>query len=98
MLQMDQIIFLKDMFWDIDIESIDLKKNKEFVIERILKYGFTEQIAWLLKNYNRQSIVEVVKKSRNIDKVTANYWAIHFQIKKEEIMCLKRSLMQDCFY
>jgi hypothetical protein len=95
---MDYKKFLKDMFWDIDIESIDLKKNKKFVIERILKYGLTEQISWLLKNYNKQSIVKVVKNSKNIDKVTANYWAIHFNIKREEIMCLKRTLMQDCFY
>ena len=86
------------MFWDIDIERIDLKKNKEFVIERILEYGFTGQVSWLLKNYSRQSIIEVVKKSRNIDKITANYWAIHFHIKKEEILCLKRQLMQNCFY
>ena len=89
---------LKNLFWDFDIEKIDLKKDREFIIERILKYGLPEQVNWLLDNYTEKLIVEVIKKSKNIDKKTANYWAIHFQIPKKNILCLKRPLIQDCFY
>lgn len=88
----------KSLFWDRDINKIDLKKNKEFIIERILKYGRPEQVLWLLEAYTEEAIVEVVKKSKNIDKKTANYWAVHFRISKKEILCFNRRLMQDCFY
>ena len=89
---------LKSILWDVDLEKIDLEKDKKLIIERILKYGVSEQVAWLLGNYSEKSIVEVVKKSRNIDRKTANYWALRFHIPKEEILCLKRQLMQECFY
>lgn len=91
-------LVLKSLFWDIDVEKVDFNKNRKFIIERILKYGLPEQVAWLLDNYTEKYIIEVVKISKNIDKKTANYWAIHFHIPKEEILCLKRPLMQDCFY
>lgn len=89
---------LKGLFWDVDIEKVDPEKNSKFIIERVLKYGLTEHVNWLLHNYSERSIVEVVKKSKNIDRKTANYWAIHFHIPRQEILCIKRQLMQDCFY
>ncbi len=94
---MKNIVILKNLFWDRDINFIDIEKHKIFIIERILKYGLPEQVLWLLSTYPEQSIVEVIKKSKNIDKKTANYWAVHFQIPKKEILCFKRLLMQEYF-
>lgn len=95
---MNDKAIIKNLLWDVDIEKIDLQKNSVFIVERILKYGLPEQVNWLLDNYTEQCIVEVVKISKNIDKKTANYWAIHFQIPRKDILCLKRQLTQKCFY
>ena len=31
---------VKVILWDVDIEKLDIKRHKKFIIERIIKYGF----------------------------------------------------------
>ncbi len=83
---------LKPIFWDTDITNLDLGKNKRYTIERILVYGTTEHIKWLLKNYTDKDIIETVKVSKVIDRQTANYWSLYYNIKREEIICFRRQL------
>ncbi len=89
---------LRPFFWDVDISTVDVYKHKRFIIERLLKYGTSEEIKWLLKTYQDSDIIETLKISKNIDRKTANYWALHYGIKKEEVACLREPLMQTCFY
>jgi hypothetical protein len=89
---------LKSFCWDIDINTLDLDRHKRFIIERILKLGRPEHVRWLLDTFSKEAIVSVVKISKNIDKRTASFWALHFNIPREEVLCLNRPLMQPCFY
>lgn len=89
---------IAEFFWDVDIQRLDIAENKRFIIERLLQYGRPGQIKWLFAHYNDNEIIEVVKLSRTIDKKTANYWALHYNISPNEVLCLKRQLIQECFY
>lgn len=89
---------LRPFFWDVDIAALDAEKHKRFIIERILKYGTSKEVKWLLSKYTDEDIIETVKKSKNIDRKTASYWAVHYGINREDIACLNRQLTQDCFY
>ena len=88
----------KNLFWDFDIRKLDADKHSHFIIERVLQYGVPQDIRWLLTNYSDKDIIEVVKKSKNIDKKTANFGAIHFDIPTKEVLCLNRPLIQELFY
>ena len=94
----NDISVIADFFWDVDVKSLDVVKNKRFVIERLLQFGRPDQIKWLLAHYSDREIIEVVKSSKTIDKKTANYWALHYHILPKEVLCLNRQLMQECFY
>lgn len=89
---------IAEFFWDVDIKGLDTVKNKKFIIERLLRYGRPEQIKWMFARYSDSEIIEVVKSSRTIDKKTANYWTLHYNILPNEVLCLNRQLMQECFY
>lgn len=89
---------IAEFFWDVDTKGLDTGKNKKFIIERLLQYGRPEQIKWLFAHYSDKEIIEVVKSSRTIDKKTANYWSLHYNISSNEVLCLKRQLIQECFY
>lgn len=89
---------IAEFFWDVDIQRLDIAENKRFIIERLLQYGRPEHIKWLFAHYNDNEIIEVVKLSRTIDKKTANYWSLHYNISPNEVLCLKRQLDQECFY
>ncbi|HOK41899.1 MAG TPA: hypothetical protein PLD27_12795 [bacterium] len=66
----------KRYFWDCDFEefSKNAKKYKIFIAERILVFGDTAAVKWLLKNYKLEAILNIVKTSKKIDKMTRNYW------------------------
>ena len=89
---------VKHLLWDVDRNTIDPQKHKKFIIERVLKFGTPKEVRWLLATYAEADIIQVVKSSRSLDKKTANFWAVHFGIPSEEILCLNMLLLQSCFY
>lgn len=90
---------LKPIFWDIKIDNLDYENHKRYTIERILQYGFTEHIIWMMKHFEKKDIVEAVKNSRSIDRKTANYWSIHLGINRDEILCFtNQSAMSNSMF
>jgi len=81
---------LSSILWDTDINTIDIQLKKFAIIERILNFGRPEHLRWLFKNFSREDIINVIKTSSNLDKKVANFWAIHFNIPPEEILCFSK--------
>ena len=65
---------LKPILWDVDLASLDVKKDKDFIIKRVADKGRWDDIVWLKKQYAIDDIIDVVKKSKNISKKTKNFW------------------------
>ncbi len=86
--------FLKRYFWD--VEFIDLSKEKypRFIIERILEYGDEKAVKWMRDNFTKNKVKEVVCKSKNISKKSANFWQLLFNIKKGDVLCLTKSFQK----
>ncbi|MEW6455899.1 MAG: hypothetical protein AB1410_04195 [Acidobacteriota bacterium] len=82
---------LKTYFWDIDFKSLDFEKFSFYVIERLLEFGDEKATEWMIDYYGTEKVKEVVKKSRNISKKTANLWSIVLEIPFKEIECMKKS-------
>jgi len=67
---------VKRLFWDIDFNSIDLKKNHNFFITRIADKGGLNDLRWLVKKFSKKEISRAVNKSRNVSAKTKNFWKI----------------------
>ncbi len=50
---------LRGILWSRDINEIDLKKDKSYIIHQILAYGGWEHLTWLTQNYDKNQIREV---------------------------------------
>lgn len=71
----------KSLFWDTDINNIDLLKHKRYVIERILKFGTPSDYSWLKSVYSGDEIKEVIKRERSeLDKKSLNFWSRLYDI------------------
>ena len=81
---------LKPIFWDTDINKLDILKYKKYTIERILQNGRIEHINWMFLNFSDDEIIDAVKNSLIIDRRTANYWALYYKINKDEIVCFSK--------
>ncbi|MGB9599008.1 MAG: DUF6922 domain-containing protein [Myxococcota bacterium] len=88
----------KYLFWDIEPEKVDLERHKKFIIARSLRFGLVEDIKFVFNHFSIAEIINVVKTSRSLDRKTANFWALYFGIKKEDIYCLREQFQQSCFY
>ena|SRR3989338_2634518 len=78
-------------FWDIDIKTLSLTRNATFIIERLLEYGNERANKWVLHQYSKREIYNVIINSRRLSARSANFWAYVFEIPVEEILCLSKS-------
>ena len=83
--------YIKVVLWDVDTKELDLKKHWFFIIERIMVYGNENDVRWMLATFSKEQLIEVVKNSKNLDRKTANFWALWFGIDKERIRCFKNT-------
>ena len=58
------IKFRQELFWDVDPETIDPKKNARYIIERILDFGSLSEARWLFHFYSRSFIRKTIERPR----------------------------------
>jgi len=71
------------LLWSYDIKSLDLKRDKEYIITQVLNYGSWDDLKLLFKIYSEKELKEILKKpSRGLwfEKVL-NFWLTIFNIK-----------------
>ena len=68
--------FRQSLFWDTNPDNIDLKKNAQYVIERVLDHGNDKEVRWLRNFYDLSIIKQIVVKSRSLRPETKNLWTL----------------------
>ena len=91
---------LDKFFWDVSPDQIDFDRHSEYVIARLLEHGDLVAIQWLIKAYQKEEIINVVKRSRQLSRKTANFWRLRLAIPKSAVYALKRPylLSPEPFY
>ena len=75
----------KTLFWDVNPENLEWGKNQQLIIERTLQRGLTKEVDIVLSTYTFLQIQEAIIKSKTLDKKTANYFCIKFNIPLSSI-------------
>lgn len=83
--------FLSKYFWDVDFNSLNIKTDPFFIIERVLEYGDERAVKWILDNFSNSQIKQTLSKRRSFSKKSANYWSLILGIPKSKILCLDKS-------
>ncbi|MGB8951721.1 MAG: hypothetical protein WCC06_03535 [Candidatus Aminicenantales bacterium] len=65
---------LKPLFWETNVDNVDIQKNKDYIIERILEFGDKPAVKWLLATYPLSVIKKTLEESRGISKKSRNFW------------------------
>lgn len=82
--------FLRPYFWDVKFEDVDITKNPQFVLKRIIDRGDTDALLWALDRFNANDIKNLVLTSRDLSRRTANFWALIMNIDPTTIPCLQK--------
>ncbi len=64
------------LFWDTNPKNIDLKKNAQYVIERVADFGNDKEARWVLDLYDKKLLRRVIAKSRCLRPDTKNLWQL----------------------
>jgi hypothetical protein len=68
--------FRQSLFWDVNPKNIDVKKNAQYIIERILDFGNDKEVKWLWNSYSKSHLKSTVKKSRCLRPTTKTLWTL----------------------
>ena len=84
-------------FWEVEPKIIDIRKKSLYVIERVLDWGNTKDIKWLMEFYGRDLLEEVVRKRRGLSRKSAVFWAEVLEVNKQEVACLQKPYLGKPF-
>jgi len=49
---------LQGVLWSVDVEKLDIQKNKHYIINQIFSYGTGDEIRWLFRTYPFETLVD----------------------------------------
>jgi len=73
---------LHAFFWDADPSQIDTRKNKAYIIERLLELGDERAVHWLFSTYSLEEIRRVLNNSRSLFPKSRRFWEIMLETSK----------------
>jgi hypothetical protein len=79
----------KELFWDIEREKLDIRKDKYIIIERVINYGKEADEKVLYRWYSKGVIKRAVKKRINVQAGSLEYICAVLGIKEEQCRCYK---------
>lgn len=68
--------FRPTLFWDVNPKKIDVKKNAQYIIERIADFGRDKEARWALDFYDKNLLRKVISKSRCLRPETKTLWTL----------------------
>ena len=68
--------FRQSLFWDTNPDKIDIQKNAQYIIERVLDFGNDAEVSWLWKTYDKSLLRDTVSKSRSLMPESKKLWTL----------------------
>ena len=75
------------LFWDVDMESIDKKKNARFIIRRVIQRGSLQDWIKIKDFYGLNFIRSEILLMRELDSKTLCFFSTYFEIPKKNFRC-----------
>ena len=77
------------IFWDVDVQSVDMEKNGVFVLQRVLQYGILKDWLLLKSVMGAENIKALAVQLPTLDDVSISFLSNLYKIDKSEFKCYK---------
>ena len=71
---------ISQFFWDVRKDSIDLVRNKIYVLSRLMELGDEEAVQWMEQRYSREDFAEILNRKRGLSAKSRNYWKLKYHV------------------
>ena len=93
-----QLQLRPNLFWDVNVEDMDLKKHRADVIERITSRGRLDEFKLMLQYYGRETVKDILLQTRYLDKRTLSFCSLIFDVPKTEFRCYKLAQLNPGYW
>ena len=77
------------IFWDVDVQSVDVEKNGVFVLQRVLQYGILKDWLLLKSIMGVENIKALAVQLPTLDDISISFLSNLYKIDKSEFKCYK---------
>jgi hypothetical protein len=81
--------FVRQYSWYLDVEKINLQRDKKRIILNIMNYGSLEAIDWLFSIYSKDEINDVLINHGavgELSKKSLNFWCLILNVEKNRLV------------
>ena len=75
------------LFWDVNRNNIEFEKNKKFIIQRVLEYGFMSDWQIIYSYYGIDNIASTAATIKDLDGKSIAFIALLSKTPKEKFLC-----------
>lgn len=90
--------FLQPLFWEFDLQKLDLERNKWGIIERIINHGGLAEFKWLFSVYSVGEIREHLVENYNLSVQAVKLWAGVLQLNPQQCRCMQKPSLVHAFF
>src|SRR5262245_44643917 len=74
------------LFWEVDPNTIDLRRDADYVIARVVEHGRLAAVRWLMREYGLPRIHECFRDVGHpeLSRRTLSFWRAFFKAGKEK--------------
>ena len=84
--------FSQHLFWDVDRNKLDLQKNKQLIVERVIQRGSRSDLQIILSYYGKQEAGELLKQVPWLNEKDMAFVNVFFDIPFSEMKCYTKRL------
>jgi uncharacterized protein (DUF2461 family) len=87
--------FSRHLFWDVDVHAVDLQKNRNWLIRRVLEKGLMKDWELLQQVYDKDQLRSAVKALRSLEKKATSFACAVLDLEQTELRCYKNRQSQN---
>ena len=79
--------FSKDLFWDVDPETLDIESHVKYVLGRVLEAGTLEDWQRLCRQFTLSGIIDIARQLRSLDPKSIAFLSVVGHVPRETFRC-----------
>ena len=89
-----EIPLRRTLFWDVDPKKLDMRKNAQFIIGRVLDFGELDEFGAVKKLYGLKKIKKAALDHSFESPRSANFWELILKLPPKSLSCTRKHLPQ----
>lgn len=88
----------KELFWDVDFDSLDVDRAERLVTERVCSLGFPEELRNTILYFGYNSFTKTIMNVNYLDNKTLHFFSLLLNKPSTKFKCYKKKLSKQAHW